>query len=66
MEYHTVFLCKCKYFYQQFFATITLMGKLAPGPDYKLYLSPKFVETEAAFNQEKTNMVLVSDVKTWE
>ncbi|WP_318512434.1 DM13 domain-containing protein [Photobacterium leiognathi] len=46
--------------------TITLMGKLAPGPDYKLYLSPKFVETEAAFNQEKTNMVLVSDVKTFD
>ncbi|WP_305404090.1 DM13 domain-containing protein [Photobacterium leiognathi] len=45
--------------------TITLMGKLAPGPDYKLYLSPKFVETEAAFNQEKTNMVLVGDVKTF-
>ncbi|PSW58304.1 DM13 domain-containing protein [Photobacterium leiognathi] len=46
--------------------TITLMGKLAPGPDYKLYLSPKFVETEAAFNQEKTNMVLVGDVKTFD
>ncbi|WP_318436329.1 DM13 domain-containing protein [Photobacterium leiognathi] len=45
--------------------TITLMGKLAPGPDYKLYLSPKFVETEAAFNQEKTNMVLVGNVKTF-
>ncbi|WP_318457666.1 DM13 domain-containing protein [Photobacterium leiognathi] len=45
--------------------TITLMGKLAPGPDYKLYLSPKFVETEAAFNQEKANMMLVGDVKTF-
>ncbi|PSV20936.1 hypothetical protein C0W44_10435 [Photobacterium leiognathi subsp. mandapamensis] len=44
---------------------ITLMGKLAPGPDYKLYLSPKFVETEAAFNQEKANMVLVGNVKTF-
>ena len=28
---------------------ISLMGKLAPGPDYKLYLSPEFVETEADF-----------------
>jgi hypothetical protein len=28
---------------------ITLMGKVAPGPDYKLYLSPEFVETEADF-----------------
>ncbi|WP_318460784.1 DM13 domain-containing protein [Photobacterium leiognathi] len=45
--------------------TITLMGKLAPGPDYKLYLSPKFVETEAAFNQEMDTMVLVGDVKTF-
>lgn len=46
--------------------TITLMGKLAPGPDYKLYLSPKFVETEAAFNQEMDTMVLVGDVKTFD
>ncbi|KJF94050.1 phenylalanine--tRNA ligase [Photobacterium angustum] len=45
---------------------ITLMGKLAPGPDYKLYLSSKFVETETEFNQEKTNMVLVGNVKTFD
>ena len=44
---------------------ITLMGKLAPGPDYKLYLSPEFVETEADFNQLKTNMVRIGDVKTF-
>lgn len=42
------------------------MGKLAPGPDYKLYLSSKFVETETEFNQEKTNMVLVGNVKTFD
>ena len=24
---------------------ISLVGRLAPGPDYKLYLSPEFVET---------------------
>ena len=46
--------------------SITLMGKLAPGPDYKLYLSPKFVETEADFNRLKVNMVRVGDVKTFE
>lgn len=46
--------------------SITLMGKLAPGPDYKLYLSPKFVETEEDFNRLKTNMVRVGDVKTFE
>ena len=45
---------------------ITLMGKLAPGPDYKLYLSPKFVETEADFNRLKTSMVRVGDIKTFD
>ena len=28
---------------------IALMGQLAPGPDYQLYLSPQWVETEAEF-----------------
>lgn len=46
--------------------SITHMGKLAPGPDYKLYLSPEFVETEADFNRLKINMVRVGDVKTFE
>jgi hypothetical protein len=46
--------------------SITLMGKLAPGPDYKLYLSPEFVETEADFNRLKTTMVRVGDVKTFD
>jgi len=45
--------------------TITLMGELAPGPDYKLYLSPEFVETEVDFNRLKTTMVGVGDVKTF-
>lgn len=45
---------------------ITLMGKLAPGPDYKLYLSPEFIETEADFNRLKATMVRVGDVKTFE
>jgi hypothetical protein len=44
---------------------ITLLGKLAPGPEYKLYLSPEFVETEADFERVKSNMVLVGDVKTF-
>jgi len=46
--------------------SITFVGKLAPGPDYKLYLSPKFVETESDFNRLKTIMVRVGDVKTFE
>ena len=45
---------------------ITLTGKLAPGPDYKLYLSPEFVETEADFLRLKPKMVRIGDVKTFE
>jgi len=45
---------------------ITLMGRVAPGPDYKLYLSPEFVETEADFNRLKAKMARVGDVKTFE
>ena len=44
---------------------IFLMGSLAPGPDYKLYLSPEFVETEADFTRLKSTMALVGDVKTF-
>ena len=45
---------------------IAFMGRLAPGPDYKLYLSPEFVETEADFSRLKAKMVRVGDVKTFE
>ena len=45
---------------------VTFMGKLAPGPDYKLYLSPEFVETEVDFNRLKPAMVRIGDVKTFE
>ncbi|QUJ66188.1 DM13 domain-containing protein [Photobacterium sp. GJ3] len=45
---------------------ITFMGQLAPGPDYKLYVSPAFVETEADFQRLKNEMALVGDVKTFE
>ena len=44
---------------------IILEGELAPGPDYKLYLSPEFVETESDFNRLKSSMVRVGDVKTF-
>lgn len=46
--------------------SIALMGRLAPGPDYKLYLSPEFVETESDFKRLKSKMTLVGDVKTFE
>jgi hypothetical protein len=45
---------------------ISLHGHLAPGPDYMLYLSPEFVETETGFNQLKPDMVRVGNVKTFE
>lgn len=45
---------------------VALAGKLAPGPDYKLYLSPEFVETEADFMRLKPKMARVGEVKTFE
>lgn len=46
--------------------TISLEGEIAPGPAYKLYLSPEFIDTEAGFLQSKSKMALVGDVKTFE
>lgn len=45
---------------------IVLVGNIAPGPDYKLYLSPSFVETEADFERLKPRMARVGDVRTFE
>lgn len=45
---------------------VSLQGRLAPGPDYKLYLSPEFVETEADFERLKSTMLRVGDVRTFE
>jgi len=47
-------------------AAVTLAGRVAPGPDYKLYLSPEFVETRADFHRLKPRMKRVGDVKTFE
>ena len=46
--------------------SISLLGQLAPGPDYKLYLSPEFVETEADFKRLKPQMRRVGDVRTFD
>lgn len=46
-------------------STISLLGRLSPGPDYKLYLSPEFVETESDFKRLRPTMVRVGDVKTF-
>lgn len=45
---------------------ISFEGELSPGPDYKLYLSPKFVETEAEFQSIKSSMVRIGDIKTFD
>ena len=45
---------------------IVFTGRLAPGPDYKLYLSPEFVETEDDFKRLKPGMLRVGDVKTFD
>ena len=46
--------------------SVALAGRVAPGPDYKLYLSPEFVETEADFLRLKPRMLRVGEVKTFE
>lgn len=45
---------------------VSLMGKVSPGPDYKLYLSPEFVDTKGGFLTLKERSVRVGDVKTFE
>lgn len=47
---------------QKFF---TLVGELAPGPDYRLYLTPKYVETEEAFHKIKAESVQVGNIKAF-
>lgn len=45
---------------------VALMGRLAPGPDYKLYLAPAFVQDEAGFLRIKAEALRVGDVRTFE
>lgn len=40
----------------------TLEGSVSPGPDYKLYLTPTYVEDEAAFLAIKSQSVRVADI----
>jgi hypothetical protein len=44
---------------------VSLLGEIAPGPDYKLYLSPRFVENEDEVHAIKSQMLRVGDVKTF-
>jgi hypothetical protein len=45
---------------------ITHRGNLAPGPDYKLYLVPEFVEDEAQFEAVRNQAVRIGDIKTFD
>jgi hypothetical protein len=45
---------------------VALNGRLAPGPYYKLYLVPEFVETEAAFERVKARSLRIGDVRTFD
>jgi hypothetical protein len=47
-------------------SAVSLQGKVAPGPDYKLYLAPAFVQTKADFLRLKSKMLRIGDVKTFE
>lgn len=38
-------------------------GRLAPGPDYKLYLAPDFVEDEASFLAIKAKSRRIGDIR---
>ncbi|WP_417684910.1 DM13 domain-containing protein [Roseibium sp.] len=41
-------------------------GRLAPGPDYKLYLVEDFVEDEAQFEKLRDRSVRIGDVKSFD
>ena len=41
-------------------------GKMAPGPDYKLYLTKDFVEHEDEFDPIKAEAALVGDIKSFQ
>ena len=47
-------------------SAVTFEGALSPGPDYRLYFSPEFVETEAGFERLKSQMRQVGMVSTFD
>ena len=46
--------------------SVSMAGAISPGPDYKLYFTPQFVQTEAEFEALRDQAVRVGDVKTFE
>ena len=45
---------------------IWLDGEISPGPDYRLYLIPKYVETGAEFLQIKADSIQIGPIKAFE
>lgn len=45
---------------------VAFQGRLAPGPAYKLYLVPRFVETGEDFQQLKAQSLAVGDIRTFD
>ena len=47
-------------------SSVTLAGRLAPGPAYRLYLVPEFVETQEAFERVKARSLPAGDIRTFD
>jgi hypothetical protein len=45
---------------------VALQGRIAPGPAYRLYLVPQFVQTQEEFLRWKDRSIAVGDIKTFE
>ncbi|HEX2544798.1 MAG TPA: DM13 domain-containing protein [Ramlibacter sp.] len=45
---------------------VSLQGKLAPGPAYRLYLVPEFVDGPEAFERVRNRSLPVGDIKTFD
>jgi hypothetical protein len=44
---------------------IVHQGELAPGPDYKIYLAPSYVDTDEGFRKIKAQSVQLGSIKSY-
>jgi hypothetical protein len=45
---------------------VAFTGQLAPGPDYKLYFSPEYVDTREGFLRVKARAARAGDIRTFD
>ena len=45
---------------------IAFQGKISPGPDYKLYLTKKFVQTKTDFLKIKNKSIVIGEIKSFD